>query len=118
MQYLGFASEIKEAVMFMLLMGWFMHYAIEMGSGAMTNIPNFITIGLRIHKLIGHTYTHRGMWYHKPTFIFFFQNKESRLETNKLILVSTGNITKSGQIMVLKIKDTVHQLLEMKKDKK
>jgi hypothetical protein len=61
MQYLGFASEIKEAVMFVLLTGGFMNYAIKMGSGAMTYIPNFIKIGSGIQKLIGHTHTQRNV---------------------------------------------------------
>jgi hypothetical protein len=44
-----------------LLMGGFMNYAIEMGSGAMIYIPSFIKIGSAIQKLIRgiHIETHR-----------------------------------------------------------
>jgi hypothetical protein len=36
-----------------------MKYAVEMGLGAMINIPSFIKIGSGIQKLIGGAQTHR-----------------------------------------------------------
>jgi hypothetical protein len=35
-----------------------MKYAVEMGSGAMIYIPNFIKVGSGIQKLIGGIYRH------------------------------------------------------------
>jgi hypothetical protein len=52
-----------------------MKYAIEMGSGAMTCISNFINIGWGIQELMGrgggHTHmdTQTARWSYKPTFI-------------------------------------------------
>jgi hypothetical protein len=36
-----------------------MNYAVEMGSGAITCIPNFITTGLAIQKLMGDVQKYR-----------------------------------------------------------
>jgi hypothetical protein len=36
----------------------FMRYAVEIGSGAMIYMPNFIKIGSRIRKLIGEINRH------------------------------------------------------------
>jgi hypothetical protein len=38
--------------MLVLLMGEFMHYAVEMDSGALISIPRFINTGFAIQKLI------------------------------------------------------------------
>jgi hypothetical protein len=46
------------------LMGVFMKYAIENGSGAMIYIPSFINIGPGIQKLIRGIHRHEG--WHKP----------------------------------------------------
>jgi hypothetical protein len=47
-------------------------YAVEMGSGAMIYIPNFIKIGSGIQKLMGiYTDTQIGWSSRKPTYIFF-----------------------------------------------
>jgi hypothetical protein len=56
-------------VMLVLLMGEFIMYAAEMGSGAMICIPSFIKTGSAIQTLIGEIQTARCS--HKPTFIFF-----------------------------------------------
>jgi hypothetical protein len=56
-----------------------MKYAVEMGSGAMIYLPNFIKIGPGIQKLIvGDSQTHRE---HGDLIglIIFVQNKENRL---------------------------------------
>jgi hypothetical protein len=37
----------------------FIKYAVEMGSGAMMYIPNFIKTGSGIHELTGNSQTHR-----------------------------------------------------------
>jgi hypothetical protein len=66
-----------------------MKYAVEMGSGAMIYIPNFIKIGSAIQKFIrGETQTHRQ---HGDliSLLLFFQNMKSRL--NRLLLVNTEN---------------------------
>jgi hypothetical protein len=54
-----------------------MKYAIEMGSGAMIYISNFIKIGSGIQKLIGETHKQRG---DRISLFLFFQNRESRLK--------------------------------------
>jgi hypothetical protein len=57
-----------------------MKYAIEMGSGAMINIPCFIKIGSVIQKLIGRdTKSHREHG-DRISLLLYFQNKESRLK--------------------------------------
>jgi protein associated with RNAse G/E len=58
-----------------------MKYAVDMGSGDMIYIPNFIYIGSGIQKLIMRS-TQTAWKSHKPTFIFFFQNKERKLKMN------------------------------------
>jgi hypothetical protein len=47
-----------------------MNYAVEMGSGAMIYIPSFIKDWFR-HSQVN-----------KPTLVFFFQNKKSRLKAD------------------------------------
>jgi hypothetical protein len=55
-----------------------MKYAVEMGSGAVIYIPNFINIGSGIQKLIGgtHIQTHRRRGDH-ISLLLFFQSNES-----------------------------------------
>jgi hypothetical protein len=49
-----------------------MKYAVEMGSGAMIYIPNFIKIGSGIQKLVGRIYRHTdSMVISKANFVFF-----------------------------------------------
>jgi hypothetical protein len=49
-----------------------MKYSVEMASGALIYIPNFIRIVLSIQKLIrADTQAHRAWRSHKPTFLFF-----------------------------------------------
>jgi hypothetical protein len=43
------------------LIGGFMKYAVEMGSGVMIYIPSFITTGSGIQKLIGGIHSHTEM---------------------------------------------------------
>jgi hypothetical protein len=58
-----------------------MKYAVEMGSGAMVYILNFIKTGSVIQKLIGgNTQTHKQHG-GRISLILFFQNKERRLKT-------------------------------------
>jgi hypothetical protein len=49
-----------------------MKYAVEMGSGAILYVPNFIKIGSSTEKLMGKrgTDTQTAWRPHKPTFIF------------------------------------------------
>jgi hypothetical protein len=55
-----------------------MVYTVELGSGAMIHIPNFMKIGSDIQKLIrGYNDTQHG---DRIILLLFFQNKESRLE--------------------------------------
>jgi hypothetical protein len=57
-----------------------MKYAVEMGSGAMMQIPSFIKIGSGIQKLIWRdTQTHRQHG-DRISLLLFFQNKESMLK--------------------------------------
>jgi hypothetical protein len=61
-----------------------MSYAVEMGSGAMIYLPNFIKTGSDIKKLIG------GRTYRQHSdriILLFFQNTESTL---KIGLKNTG----------------------------
>jgi hypothetical protein len=55
-----------------------MKYAVEIGSGAMIYIQNFIKIGSAIEKSMGDTERHRQ---HGDciSLLLFFYNKESRL---------------------------------------
>jgi hypothetical protein len=54
--YRGFAPEIRELVILILLMGW----TVELGSGAITQIQTFMKISSRIQKsLLGNTQTWR-----------------------------------------------------------
>jgi hypothetical protein len=60
-----------------------MEYAVEMGSGAMICISDFIKTGSGIQKLIrGHSQTHRQQS-DLISLLSFFRNNESRL-TNKI----------------------------------
>jgi hypothetical protein len=56
-----------------------MKYAIEMGSGSLIYIPNFIKIGSGIQKLMGDTRRDRQ---HDDliSLLLFIQNKESKLK--------------------------------------
>jgi hypothetical protein len=60
-------------------------YAVELGSCAMTYIPNFMKSDSYIQKFMGGGYKYRHIdkqtarLFHKPTFIFF-QNKENMLK--------------------------------------
>jgi hypothetical protein len=54
----------------------FTKYAVQMGSGVVIYVPSFIKIGSAIQKLMGGDK-------HKLSFIFFFQNKESGLKTQR-----------------------------------
>jgi hypothetical protein len=54
-----------------------MKYAVKMGSGAMTYIPNFIKIGSGIQKFIGGIHRQHG---DRISLLLFAQNKESRLK--------------------------------------
>jgi hypothetical protein len=53
-----------------------MKYVVEMGSGAMLYIPNFIKISSDIQKLIGRIHRQQG---DLISLLSFYQNKESRL---------------------------------------
>jgi hypothetical protein len=61
----------------------FFKYAVEMGSGAMMNVPSFIKIGSGIQKLLGggggYTYRHTDAEIarrsYKPTFTFSKQGE-------------------------------------------
>jgi hypothetical protein len=58
-----------------------MKYAVEMGSGAMTFIPNFTETDSGILKLAGgYTQTHRDSKVIVKAYLYiFFRNKETRL---------------------------------------
>jgi hypothetical protein len=58
-----------------------MKYAVEMGSDAMTHIPNFIKIDSAIQKLMGEdTQTHRQ--HGDRISLLFFKKNGSRLKIN------------------------------------
>jgi hypothetical protein len=54
-----------------------MKYAVEMGSGAMKYILNFVKIGSGIQILIGKVHTQHG---DRISLLPFFQNRGSRLK--------------------------------------
>jgi hypothetical protein len=55
-----------------------MKYAVEMGSGAMMHIHNFMKNGSSLQKLIGRIHRQQGDLI--SLLLSFFQNKESRLK--------------------------------------
>jgi hypothetical protein len=66
-------------------MGEIFNYAVEMGSGAVMNVPSFIKIRSGIQKLIeGDTQTHRQQG-DLISVLLFFQNKENRLRIYNFI---------------------------------
>jgi hypothetical protein len=64
-----------------------MKYAVEMGSGAMIYASSFIEIGSGVQKLIRGYIDHRQHGDRISLFLLF-QNKESRLKTEKLVWMS------------------------------
>jgi hypothetical protein len=57
----------------------FVKYSVQMGSGAMLCIPNFIKIGSAIQKLTGGGYTYRQHG-DRINLTLFFQNMEGKLK--------------------------------------
>jgi hypothetical protein len=62
-----------------------MKYAVELGSGVMTYIPNFIKIGSGIQKLMGggDSQTHR-QHEDRISLLSFFKIRESRLKNGTI----------------------------------
>jgi hypothetical protein len=81
-----------------------MKYAVEMGSYAMIYIPSFIKINSGIQQLIGgDLQTHRQHG-DSMSILLFLQNKESRLNTEAIMLIkmeSPGKASKGKVIPVL-----------------
>jgi hypothetical protein len=82
------------------LMGEFMKYAVEMGSCAVIRIPNFVKFGSGIQDFVLRyidTETNRRQGDLKR-FLYFFQNKESRLKTFHRAKNSKQNTTALSMI--------------------
>jgi hypothetical protein len=91
--------------MLVLLMGRFMKYAAEMGSGATINIPSFIKIESGIQMLLGggpslsHTHTHTHTHTHRNT-----ASRSYKLTFVSFFLLLSFKIRKVGLKILFQIK--------------